>query len=77
MNPKRQMLVEERRRKARIRRIRRENIEIIPHDGKWALRLKLDHQSFHINERYGVTKKKATWTSTQLAIALNRFRFGD
>lgn len=71
MNPKKD-------RKARIRRIRRENFEIVRAGrGRYTLRVKIDHQSFQIAEMGGHTKEQAWWTATQAAIALNRFKFGD
>lgn len=66
-------------RKTRIRRIQRDNTEITKvRRGMYTLRLKVDHQSFTIYESgFYESQKHARWTATQLAIALNRFKFGD
>ncbi len=69
---------EERKRKARIRKIRRENfVTVSSRLGGTTLRLKVDHQQFQIGDMGSFTKKEARWTSTQLAIALHRFKYGD
>lgn len=64
-------------RKARIRRIRRENTETRRVGrGQYRPRFKVDHQSFTL-EFYDCDRKHADWVRTQLAVALNRFKFGD
>ena len=65
-------------RKARIRRIRREctNVRRLGR-GRWRVDLVIDHQSFAIDGGGFESKKRADWFTTQLAIALNRFKFGD
>jgi hypothetical protein len=75
----RKLLKPERDRKARIRRIRRENFEIIRHSrGCYSMRLKINHQSFQLQESgFFDSRRHAEWTATQAAIALNRFKFGD
>lgn len=77
----------ERERKARIRRYRRENVEIVPvrmlkgtrFTGRYhhVLRLKIDHQSFTFDMPRPTTKREARWFATNPAIALHRFKHGD
>lgn len=68
-------------RKARIRRIRREYTALRRLGrGRWEVTLKIDHQSFLLSDGVGRTfesKRAAFWMSTALAMALNRFKFGD
>ena len=45
--------------------------------GRYEVVLVLDHQSFALAGGVLPNQKLASWTSTQLAIALNRFKFGD
>lgn len=62
-------------RKARIRRIRRENTRTEGYRANRVVVLYLDHQSFAIDGLR--TLKHAWWLRTQLAIALCRFKFRD
>lgn len=74
---KRKITMAERDRKARIRRIRRVNTGIRRAGrGKCYPRLVVDHQSFELGYA-GLTLAEARWVATMLAIALNRFKFGD
>lgn len=74
---KRPMLKAERDRKARIRRIRRDNTSIRRSGGpgRNVVRLVLDHQSFDLG--YPMSLRKAKFYQTAIAIALNRFKHGD
>lgn len=69
----------ERERKARIRRIRRENFQIIKHArGSYTMRMKIDNQSFQLNENgFFESRRRAEWYATQAAVALHRFKHGD
>lgn len=67
-------------RKVRIRRIRRECAKITRLGrGRYSVKLALDHQFFTIwfSSEYATSKRRADFYATQLAIALNRFKFGD
>lgn len=79
MNPRRKLMSAERERKARIRRIRRECTEVRRLGrGQYVVRLKIAHQSFDLGLGTGPTNmRRARWYTTQLAIALNRLKFGD
>lgn len=78
MKSKRPLHPEERKRKARIRKIRRENFKVVTsHYGGNTLSLVIDHQSFQIGDLGAWTKVEARWISTQAAIALHRFKYGD
>lgn len=63
-------------RKARIRRIRRENTQVVGRRGERAVRIKIDHQSFNVGYS-PMTIVEAKFWRTNIAIALNRFKFGD
>lgn len=74
----RPMLKAERDRKARLRKIRRENFKVERSGhGRWTLRLVIDHQSLQIGEMGNFTREEARWMSTMAAIALHRFKYGD
>lgn len=65
-------------RKARVRRIRRTCTKITRIGrGHYRLLLVIDHQSFTIDRGGSFSQKHARWFATNLAIALNRFKFGD
>ena len=65
-------------RKARVRRIRRENTKVTRLDwGKYRVDIVLAHQSFEVRAAGFDSRKRAEWYTTQIAIALNRFKFGD
>lgn len=68
-------------RKARIRRIRRENTKRRKFGrGRHEVTLVIDHQSFLLsdgNDRTFGSERAAEWTRTMLAIALNRLKYGD
>lgn len=74
---KRPMHPEERKRKARIRKLYRDNTEIFGRRGRWTVRLVIDHQSFQIGEMGSYSLREAKHFATNLAIALHRFKYGD
>lgn len=45
--------------------------------GLYVVRVTIDHQSFTVDTQGGTTKGRAEFYRRALAVALNRFRYGD
>jgi hypothetical protein len=67
-------------RRQRILAIRRDCCPLINHGrGQWSVKLTIDHQAFPVSygDHHFPNRHTAWHFATNLAIALNRFKFGD